>query len=234
VASTTNARDQLEVADDNHQRKLTISAGDSKTSLLLGTSPGIRKSHVRLEGDDKIYSVTLPVSDVPATVDDWLDKSLLAFRDIAKIKSGEIVFEMRGEGDKKNWAMIDGKDESSEFDTEKLSGIVNSLENLSVNGITEKLEPGSDPSTDQGKTEDQANTDSTAPPELESMEILVSTGSADVTLNIQRLGDNATAQRGDIDGIYSISTTLFDDLSSLGNTESWMNENLEQDGTETK
>jgi len=224
VASSKNAQAQLEVDDDEYQRKLSIKTGDANTTLLLGTSPGIRKSHVRLEGSDNIHSASLPVSDVPTSVDSWLDKSLLAVSGITKISTNDVTFELGGEEDGKSWAMVDGDSTNSELDTDKLIGLVNSLENLQVNGVADKLQLDSSQLTDQENDSPAEQTDNnpTAPEELISVELLLTTDSTEITLNMQRLGDKATVHRTDIDGYYAIPTTLFDSLLSLGSKSDWI------------
>lgn len=232
VASSKNARDQLQVADNDYQRKLSISTGDKTTVLLLGTSPGIRKSHIRLEGSDNIHSASLPVSDVPTSVDTWLDKSLLAISGITKIKANDVTFELRSEGVEKDWTMVDEDSISSAFDTEKLVETVSSLENMRVNGVGENL---ATENTQQNSPEDSLSTEKVdtgtdTVEELVSLAVLLSTDSTEITLELQRLGDKATANRSDIDGYYTIPTSLFDRLSSLGTKADWIIESSDQDG----
>jgi len=233
VASSKNAQAQLAVADDDYQRKLSINAGDTKTTLLLGTSPGIRKSHIRIEGSDNIHSASLPVSDVSASVDSWLDKSLLAVTGITKISSDDVTFELRAEGDDKTWSMVEsnGNGESIEFDADKLTGIVDALENLQVEGVGEELQPGTTPLTDQNQDSSAEDTDSSSDGlnELTNLEVLLSTESNEITLHLQRLGDKATVQRSDTDGFYTIPTTLFERLSLLGSNSEWEIKQSDQD-----
>jgi hypothetical protein len=78
VATTASARERFEVGDENRQRHLRLES-DGKTvgELLLGTSPGFRRLHVRVPGEDEIYEVDLTHFELATTVDEWLDKDVL-------------------------------------------------------------------------------------------------------------------------------------------------------------
>lgn len=236
VASSENARAQLKVADDSYQRKLSINSGNDETTLLLGTSPGIRKSHVRLAGSDNIYSASLPVSDVPSSVDSWLDKSLLAFKDISKISTNDVTFQLSGGEDEKKWSLINGDVTINSIDSEKLLGLVSSLENLRVNGVGEKLQPESIELAGQENDASPEQTDSasTDSEELLSFEVSLSNDSTEVILDLQRLGDRATAHRRDIAGYYAIPTALFDNLSSLSSETEWIIEEPVEDNADSE
>ena len=55
VATTGSASRRFKVADSAFERKLTLSKGDETlAALFVGTSPGFRKVHVRLPGEDAI------------------------------------------------------------------------------------------------------------------------------------------------------------------------------------
>lgn len=85
VATSDAAAGRFEVTAADHQRRLTLeAAGQTLAELYLGTSPGYQRVHARRDGDEAVYSIALSNYQVPATADDWLDKSLLA-------ASGEVV-----------------------------------------------------------------------------------------------------------------------------------------------
>lgn len=55
VAHTAQARERFKVAKDDYRRKLLLTrANGDSTTLLVGTSPVMGESHLRLEGDDNI------------------------------------------------------------------------------------------------------------------------------------------------------------------------------------
>ena len=83
VATSERSRTQLDVADDDYQRRVRLFAGDERLlSLLIGTSPGYRKAHVRHEGEDAIVAAPLSVHSMPVDRDDWIDASALALSDV--------------------------------------------------------------------------------------------------------------------------------------------------------
>ena len=78
VATSASVQERFELAEDNHQRRLKLSAGgDTVADIYLGTSPGYRKTHARRVDDDNIYSITFSNYEAGTKDSDWLDKSLL-------------------------------------------------------------------------------------------------------------------------------------------------------------
>jgi len=220
VASSVNAQAQLEVADDEHQRKLVVN-NDKTHTFLLGTSPGLRKAHLRRNGSDSIYSVSLPVSDVPTSKDQWLDKSLLAFNDISQITSSEITFERTGTDDSATWAVPTNEDEGKALDTKKLLESVQVLETLQVTGL-------SDPSAQSSADSETTTTNSDSIPAAENktssetVELQVTGGSSEYKLVLNKTGDIATIQRSDIDQVFAIPTSTFDKLAMLAEEADWL------------
>lgn len=218
VASSVNAQAQLEVADDVHQRKLVIN-NDKTHTFLLGTSPGLRKAHLRRDGSDSIYSVSLPVSDVPTSKDQWLDKSLLAISDISQITSSAITFKRTGTGDSETWAIPANEDEGKALDTMKLMESVQALETLQVTGISDPLaQPSADSET--STTESTPDTEDKAKPE--TVELQVNGGSSEHKLVLKKTGESATIQRSDFDHVFAIPTSTFDKLAILAVEADWL------------
>jgi hypothetical protein len=112
VATTASARDRFEVGDENRQRHLLLeSEGKTTGELLLGTSPGFRRLHVRIPGSDEIYEVDLTHFELSTTADEWLDKDVLR-------PTGEIVAISREGGwrlarSDDGWMLDDGAADSS-------------------------------------------------------------------------------------------------------------------------
>ena len=79
VATTGSASRRFKVADTAFERKLTLSKGDrAMAALFVGTSPGFRKVHVRVPGEDAIYAVEFSAFEANVKPDDWIDKGVLA------------------------------------------------------------------------------------------------------------------------------------------------------------
>ncbi|MBX3706153.1 MAG: DUF4340 domain-containing protein [Pseudomonadales bacterium] len=78
VATSAAARARFEVADDNRQRHVRLLAGERAVAeLYLGTSPGFRRLHARVPGQDAVYEVDLTHFQLSAAADEWLDRGLL-------------------------------------------------------------------------------------------------------------------------------------------------------------
>ncbi len=78
AATSGDARRRFQVADDRYQRRLRLRRGDQTlATLYLGTSPGFRQVHARVDGDGAIYAVAFNTYDAPARPDDWADRSVL-------------------------------------------------------------------------------------------------------------------------------------------------------------
>lgn len=220
VASSVNAQAQLEVADDVHQRKLVIN-NDKAHTFLLGTSPGLRKAHLRRDSSDSIYSVSLPVSDVPTSKDQWLDKSLLAISDISQITSSAITFERTGTDDNETWATPANEDKGKALDTMKLMESVQALETLQVTGISDPLaQPSAGPESSTTDSDSTPATEDEA--KSETVELQVNGGSGEHKLVLNKTGESATIQRGDIDHVFAIPTSTFDKLAILAIEADWL------------
>ena len=78
VATTSATQDRFEVSDEKYQRHVQLYVSDDIVAdFYLGTSPGYRRVHAReVEGDD-IFSIDLSNYEIPTTVNEWLDKTLL-------------------------------------------------------------------------------------------------------------------------------------------------------------
>lgn len=78
VARSAEARARFKADDKTYERRLVASVGDKPVAtVLLGTSPGLRKSHARTALDDVVYAIELPTQDLPTAPADWLDGAML-------------------------------------------------------------------------------------------------------------------------------------------------------------
>jgi len=87
VASATGSRSRFEVSEDNFIRRVDLLSSNANVGrIYVGTSPGFKKSHVRLDGQKNIYSLALNTYDLPTEPADWLDKSLISVQNISSIE----------------------------------------------------------------------------------------------------------------------------------------------------
>lgn len=78
VATSASVQERFELTEENHQRRLTLSAaGETVADIYLGTSPGYRKAHARRVDGDDIFAITFSNYEAAVKATDWLDKSLL-------------------------------------------------------------------------------------------------------------------------------------------------------------
>lgn len=131
VATSDSSHQQLEVADSKYQRRVMMSDGDGTVGdLYLGTSPGFKRSHVRKEGTDEVYSVAVNTFDLPAKALDWLDKTLLQVADVKSVALQDKLLTSPEEG---QW-VYQGSDNT---DQEKAAEMAGAFENLRVTGIAD-------------------------------------------------------------------------------------------------
>ncbi|CAN0487110.1 unnamed protein product, partial [Hapterophycus canaliculatus] len=156
----------------------------------MGTSPGFRKSHIRLVGQDQVYAARLNTFDLPANQDEWLDKSILAFDDdINGIKLDSIELSRAGE----NWTIVTPHEqtETHHVDVAGITSLVSRLKSLRVNGFA-SLHESDEPSD-------------TVP--------IVVQNDTPITLVISKKGSNATIERSDVKGSFAVPIATYDSLS---------------------
>lgn len=78
VATSSAIQNRFEVSDDKYQRHVQLySSDDLQADFYLGTSPGYRRVHAREIDSGDIFSIDFSNYEIPTTVDEWLDKTLL-------------------------------------------------------------------------------------------------------------------------------------------------------------
>ena len=80
VATTAAAQTRLQVNESDFKRRMVFTADGTKlATLYVGTSPGLRQSHVRLADHDEIVIAPVEVHELSAQPADWEDKRILQF-----------------------------------------------------------------------------------------------------------------------------------------------------------
>lgn len=78
VAKTADAEKRFKVADADFERRLVFKAGDKdQATLLLGSSPGFRKVHARVGGEQQVFDIPFSTYQASLKAVDWLDKKPL-------------------------------------------------------------------------------------------------------------------------------------------------------------
>ena len=129
VATTSATQDRFEVSDEKYQRRVQLYASDDlKADFYLGTSPGYRRVHAREVDGDDIFSIDFSNYEIPTTVNDWLDKTLLG-------ASGEVT-EVAREG---AWRLNKGEEgwllDDVAADQNAADGLTGRFENLRIMGV---------------------------------------------------------------------------------------------------
>jgi hypothetical protein len=80
-ATTTEAAGRFKVAADRFERKLTLARdGKPLAGVYFGTSPGLRKIYMRVDGDNEIQSLALPQHELEVSADNWIDTTVLRLK----------------------------------------------------------------------------------------------------------------------------------------------------------
>ena len=139
VGTTASIAERFEVTEENHQRHVTLNAGeDTVAELYLGTSPGFRKAHARRVDDDDVFSITFSNYEAGVEEGEWLDKSLLrAEGDVTALRR-EGGFELTKDDDGV-WTAASG----AALDQGKVETLAGRFTGLSVLGVGDAALPES-------------------------------------------------------------------------------------------
>ncbi|MBX3629653.1 MAG: DUF4340 domain-containing protein [Nitrosomonas sp.] len=133
VATTSGAAERFKVAKDDFERKIAFLTGNQEqATLYIGTSPGFRKAHVRLNGDDHIFAVTLESWKVSAQADDWLkkDRLLINAPDIDRLAMADVVLTRSD-----MTLQPDDLSEQEKPDTAAISNLIHQIAGLQIQSI---------------------------------------------------------------------------------------------------
>lgn len=86
VATTEASAKRLKVAKSSFERHLRLTGdGETLAEFYVGSGAGAGRAHVRVAGQDAIYAVALGIYQLPVSIADWQDKTVLQF------ESGEVA-----------------------------------------------------------------------------------------------------------------------------------------------
>lgn len=78
VGTTKLAAKQLKVVDEDFERKVSFKKGEQVLgTMYVGSSPGFKKAHVRLNDEDLTYAVEVSSFDFATTNSTWRNRDLL-------------------------------------------------------------------------------------------------------------------------------------------------------------
>ena len=122
VGRTLVAAKQFKVTPDQFERRVRLLRGtDVLGDVFLGSSPGFRRVHARLDGDSHTYAIDFNAFDAPVEADSWYDTEILktAVADIARIDLGAYALKA-GDGG----FQVEGLRDSEETDAEPVRQLV--------------------------------------------------------------------------------------------------------------
>ena len=122
VGKTLVGARQFKVTPDRYERRVRFLKGEEVLGdVFLGSSPGFRKVHARLDGDDHTYAVDFNAFDAPAEASSWYDTEILKtpVEDIARIDLGAYALKA-GDGG----FQVEGLRENEETDAEPVRQLV--------------------------------------------------------------------------------------------------------------
>lgn len=126
VTTSKTSHERFEVSDGKFQRRVEWYQGDSKLDeVLLGTSPGFKKVHLRKHNDEAVYAVQLNSFEFATGKNDWLKKDLLAVAAPQQITGG--AYSLQKSGD--NWGFASGVEK---LDAAKASELANAFSSLQI------------------------------------------------------------------------------------------------------
>lgn len=223
VATSTSVQERFEVADDNHQRHLTLSVdGETVADIYLGTSPGYRKAHARRVDDDDIYAITFSNFEAGVQASDWLDKSLLKPDGVLTGLHYDGAFALT-KNDDGAWTAESG----ASLDQTKVETLAGRFTGLTVTGVSETtveavladVPPDAEPvepDTEEAAPADdttEEETDAAEPKTPAKMTFALTDDAGTQTLTIRRMGETeyvATSDR--LPGVYRLSSYIAEQM----------------------
>jgi hypothetical protein len=136
IATTGVAAKRFKVADDDYERKITFSKGGETVAVLyLGTSPGYRQLHARLNGSDDVYLIEFSMYDAQVDTDDWIDKGILHrnVEEITAVNLPDLVLKKQSD----SWT-IEGLKEDEQPNVTEIESLVKKAAGLSIDGVRGK------------------------------------------------------------------------------------------------
>lgn len=111
VATKSTFFPKLEVADDKYQRFVKITEDGKERSFYLGSTPGFKKIHLRVSGENQAYAVAgITAWEVGTKATDWVDKNLVNFEEddvwSVTITNDHGTVQLDKDVSSKQWALV--------------------------------------------------------------------------------------------------------------------------------
>ena len=136
VAISKGAAKRFKTAEDDFERHVTLKQGDAVVGeFYLGTSAGLRNSHVRKAGEDTVVSIPVGSHEVDVEADSWLDRTLADLNkdELKAVVLADISLSKKEEGEEKVW-LLDGETKE-ETEQEAVDKLLNKVTAISVQSV---------------------------------------------------------------------------------------------------
>lgn len=183
VTTRDESHQQLMVAKDNFNRLVSLYSGDEEvSSLFVGSSPGLRRSHARVADAVDVYSVALNDYDIPAGRADWVQKDVLAMDSIEQFSFSDYTVSKEED----NWKVNSGSDKDIQGDNTAIDAFTRQLTNLRILDVADKV-----------------------PEDAERHTLQVSNGDDQFTYELFSDSDNHYVTRSDNDNSFILSQSSY-------------------------
>ncbi len=127
-ATTEEAAVRFKVSKEHFERKLTLYKGEAiAQTLFIGTSPGFRKVHVRIDGDNSIYTVEFSAFELSVKPNDWANQSKLHISENELIKVELPSFTLTRDGET---FLVENLKENEVTASQEVSSLIHKLERI--------------------------------------------------------------------------------------------------------
>jgi hypothetical protein len=136
VATSKGAAQRFKTAEDDFERHVILKQGDTVAAdFYLGTSAGLRNSHVRKADEDAVVSIPVSSHEVDVQADSWLDRTLADLNkdELKAVVLGDISLTRKEEGKEKVW-LLDGATKEETESTE-VDSLLNKVTAISVQSV---------------------------------------------------------------------------------------------------
>lgn len=191
VAKTQSSYERFEVAENKYQRRITLYQGDAPLGVLfIGTSSGLRQAHVRAGSGQHVYALALDTDTVETQAKAWLDRSLLASKNVTSIKGPDYRLQRQDDA----WVLVD---QTAVVDDARAQQLVMRLENLTIK----------DPAIDVTAKDAQGVT------------LKVSAEGGDKLYTFFQNQEQYYVERDDVDQVFSLSQADYESIAQINAQE---------------
>lgn len=189
VATTASSHKRFNLEDDKNLREIGLfQQGKIIATLLIGDSPGFRKSYVRNKESSDVYALEINEYDFPSNKNDWLDITLLAVENLRRIEGQGFTLAKES-----TWLLE--KNSEARVDPEKANALASHFEKFMVIG------EASPPKEDEESARTEIRVENAA--------------SVRYDYTFIQAGESYYAKRSDIDHFFNITKNTYENISEV-------------------